>query len=78
MISIDHSPPKCALVAGRSTEVVKASFDGLEDRCGRTIDHAIVGGARAAFYVRDISKPVRSVGAQLQPGAAEILLGSRP
>ena len=50
-------------------------FDSLEDRCGRTLDHAIVGGARAAFYVRDISKPMRSVGAQLQPGAAEVLLG---
>jgi len=50
-------------------------FDGLEDRCGRTLDHAIVGGARAAFYVRDISKPMRSVGAQLQPCAAEVLLG---
>src|SRR5258708_22570716 len=50
-------------------------FDGLEDRCGRTLDHAIVGGARAAFYVRDVSKPMRSVGAQLRPGAAEVLLG---
>lgn len=50
-------------------------FDGLEDRRGRMLDHAIVGGARAAPYVRDISKPARSVGAQLQPGAAEILLG---
>ncbi|MGH8311294.1 MAG: helix-turn-helix transcriptional regulator, partial [Steroidobacteraceae bacterium] len=31
-------------------------FDGIDDLRGRTVDHAIVGGARAAFYVRDISK----------------------
>jgi len=40
-----------------------------------TIGHAIIGGARASAYVRDVSRPVRSVGAQLRPGAAELLLG---
>src|SRR5258708_12734823 len=53
-------------------------FDSLEDRCGRTLDHAIVGGARAAFYVRDVSKPIRPVGAQLRPGAAEVLFSVPP
>lgn len=42
----------------------------------RTIGHAIIGGARASAYVRDISRPGRSVGAQLRPGAAELLLGA--
>ena len=50
-------------------------FDGIDDPHGRTVGHTIVGGARAGFYVRDISKPVQSVGAQLYPGAAELLLG---
>jgi len=50
-------------------------FGGIDDPVGRRIDHAVVGGARAAFYVRDISQPVYSVGAELLPGAAELLLG---
>jgi AraC-like DNA-binding protein len=41
----------------------------------RTVGHAIVGGARAAPYIRDVSRPVQSVGAQLRPGVAELLLG---
>lgn len=43
---------------------------------GRTVGHAIVGGARTSYYVRDVSQPTRSVGAQLHPGAAELLLGA--
>jgi AraC-like DNA-binding protein len=48
-------------------------FESLDDPHGRTVDYSIVGGARAAYYIRDISKPMHSVGAQLQPGAAELL-----
>jgi AraC-like DNA-binding protein len=33
------------------------------------------GGARAAFYLRDTSAPVRSVGVQFRPGGATALLG---
>jgi len=47
--------------------------DGTESR---TVGHAIVGGARTSYYVRDVSHPTRSVGAQLHPGAAELLLGA--
>lgn len=50
-------------------------FQGVDDRIGHTVAHDIVGGARATFYVRDVSRPVRSVGAQLHPGAAALLLG---
>lgn len=50
-------------------------FDGADDSVGRAVGHAIVGGARAASYVRDVSRPVRSVGAQLHPCAAGLLLG---
>lgn len=35
---------------------------------------ALVGGARSASYVRDVSQLARSVGAQLRPGAAALLL----
>ena len=50
-------------------------FDGPDDRAGRVIGRAIVGGARAGYYVRDVSEPVWSVGAELHPGAAPLLLG---
>jgi AraC-like DNA-binding protein len=50
-------------------------FDGEGDPIGRSVSLAVVGGPRAGFYVRDVSKPNRSVGAQLLPGAAEVLLG---
>ena len=35
----------------------------------------MVGGARASFYVRDVSRSVQTVGAQLEPGTASLLLG---
>lgn len=46
------------------------------DAQGFTVGHAIVGGARSAFHVRDVSVPTRSVGAMLQPGAALALFGA--
>nr|WP_241026990.1 AraC family transcriptional regulator [Variovorax sp. RKNM96] len=51
-------------------------FGGPDDMRGQTCDYAIVGGARAASYMRDVSVATRSVGAQLQPGAARALLGA--
>lgn len=51
-------------------------FDAADDPTGRAVSLAVVGGPRAAFYVRDVSRPSRSVGAQLLPGAAEVLLGA--
>lgn len=41
----------------------------------RTVGDAIIGGARSAYYVRDVSIPGASVGALLRPGAASALLG---
>ena len=50
-------------------------FRRVDDEVGRDVGLAVVGGARAGFYVRDVSRPVRSVGAELEPGAAALLLG---
>ena len=50
-------------------------FDDEHDREGRMVSTMVVGGARARFYIRDVSKPLCSVGAVLRPGAAEVLFG---
>jgi AraC-like DNA-binding protein len=50
-------------------------FETIDDPIGHTMGHAIVGGVRAAFYMRDISEPVHSVGAQLHPSASTFLFG---
>ena len=42
---------------------------------GHLVSTAVVGGARARFYIRDVSRPLCSVGAQLHPGAADVLFG---
>jgi AraC-like DNA-binding protein len=51
-------------------------YAGPADHSGYTVGHAVVGGARAAFYARDVSTPSWSVGAQLHPGAAQALFGA--
>lgn len=50
-------------------------FGDAGDRVGRTVSHAIIGGARATAYVRDVSSPACSVGAMLHPGTARLLFG---
>jgi len=50
-------------------------FADDRDTTGRILGCAIVGGARSTFYVRDISKPQYAAGAQLLPGAAQLLFG---
>lgn len=50
-------------------------LDGPEDLVGQRVGHALVGGARDRFYLRDVSQPTASVGALLNPGAAHALLG---
>jgi AraC-like DNA-binding protein len=42
---------------------------------GAVVGHAAVGGARATFYVKEVS-PTASVGAQLSPGAIPLLTGA--
>jgi AraC-like DNA-binding protein len=50
-------------------------FDDAADRRGHSLGHAVVGGARTSYHVRDVSQPSASVGAMLRPGAARVLLG---
>jgi len=62
--------------------VVRLSPDPLivyedERGCGgREIGRAVIGGARSSFYVRDVSRRSRAVGALLRPGAARALFGA--
>lgn len=51
-------------------------FRGGADAQGFTVGYAMVGGARSAFFVRDVSVETPSVGVMLQPGAARRLLGA--
>ena len=53
-------------------------FNDINDPFGYRVGHTIVGGARAAFYVREISGPACSVGAQLHPGRPSCCLACRP
>ncbi len=50
-------------------------FDHAADLRGHCLGHAVVGGARTAYHVRDVAQPAISVGAMLRPGAAAVLLG---
>lgn len=50
-------------------------FDDTADRRGHRLGHAVVGGARTSYHLRDVSQPAASVGAMLKPGAARVLLG---
>ncbi len=55
-----------------SSEPLRLSENGEE----RSIGIAVVGGARSSYYVKDMSSPSISVGAQLRPGASELLFGA--
>jgi len=78
----DGTPRERVLPTGEMHLVFRLSehplrlYDAAAGPSGRTLGHAIVGGVRATFYVKDVSEPVRSVGAQLHPGASAILFGA--
>jgi len=50
-------------------------FDDAADVRGHRLGHAVVGGVRSRYHVRDVSQRAASVGALLRPGAARVLLG---
>lgn len=50
-------------------------YGDVADPAGHAVGTAVVGGARASFYIRDAVTPARSVGALLRPGASLALFG---
>jgi len=51
-------------------------FRDATDAGDLSLRHAVIGGARAAPYVKDIARPVPTIGALLRPGAAGLLVGA--
>ena len=68
-------PTGTAHIAIRLSDAPLLVFEDEDDARGRSLGHAVLGGPRASSYVRDVSRPTSSVGAQLQPGAASLLSG---
>lgn len=56
-------------IAVRLSERPVRVFESPSARDASVVAHAVVGGVRTGPYVRDISDPVRSLGALLRPGA---------
>ena len=74
--ALEHMlPTGCMHVVFRLSDQRLRLFEGEGDESGVALGPAVVGGARSAYYVRDVSAPTASAGAQLLPGAAEVLLG---
>lgn len=69
-------PTGCMHLALRPGGPPLRLFEGADDCVGRTVGHAVVGGARLDHYVRETGLPSWSVGAQLEPGAAWALFGA--
>lgn len=59
----------------RLSETPLRIFAGPDGAISQAIAHGVVGGARTSAYVRDLTCPGSSVGAQLHPGAAELVIG---
>lgn len=53
-------------------------FGSETDVAGRAAPDALIGGARAAYYIREASGGQCSVGVQLRPGATEAFFGGAP
>ncbi len=67
------------LPTGRMHLVIRVSPEPIaiwEGDERRELGHAVIGGARSTYYVKDISTPSAAVGAQLNPGAASLLFGA--
>lgn len=73
-----HSLREHSLPDGHMHLVIRLSelpiriIDSLHP-AGASFGFAVIGGARATFYTREISGPSRSIGATLLPGASQAL-----
>src|SRR5579859_6854921 len=68
-------PTGCMHLVIRISDHPVRVYHSVVDGLGHDLSHAVVGGARAQYYVRDTSPSSHSIGAQFYPGAAELLLG---
>ncbi|HEY4490565.1 MAG TPA: DUF6597 domain-containing transcriptional factor [Acidobacteriota bacterium] len=50
-------------------------FDSAIEEGGQTFGFGVVAGLRSRFYIKDVCRPVRTVGAVLRPGMAGYLFG---
>jgi AraC-like DNA-binding protein len=51
-------------------------FTGPGDMAGESFGLSVAGGARGTFYVKDVISPASAIGAELLPGAADLLFGT--
>lgn len=72
----EHALPSGRMhLAVRLDGVPVRLFSDADDLTGEIIGDAVVAGARAGYYIKDVSLPTRSIGVQLRPGAAVALFG---
>lgn len=69
-------PTGCVHIVLRLGDEPLRVFAHRDDLRGQAVGCALIGGARARPYFRDISRPAASVGALLYPGAAEAVIGA--
>jgi AraC-like DNA-binding protein len=65
-------PDGCMHVVIRLSEMPIRIIDAVHPE-GHDYGFAVIGGARASFYTREISAPTQSIGATLLPGASQAL-----
>lgn len=76
-----RAPSERVLPTGRVSLVVRLSdepvrvFDDADEERAESFGHAVVGGTRSSFYVRDTRAPSVSLGVQFKPGGAAAWLG---
>ena len=68
-------PTGCMHLVFRSSKHPLRILDSPQDRRGSTFGRAVVGGARAGSYVRELLPGGASVGAELRAGACMALFG---
>jgi AraC-like DNA-binding protein len=68
-------PTGCTNLVFRLGDQAIRVFAGPDDARGSTFGLAAVSGVRSTFYLRDTTRPARTVGVQFRPAGAAALLG---